>query len=172
VARYRSRLQASGVAHPQRPERNRPSFDEDWDAGATQIGRRDRREPRCIRNGALAGQDYWATPGGRVEDGETFEQAAIRELEEETGILMQDIGLEVGRREFVLQLHNGERVMADERFFLVKLAAASLSRDGWTAQEVEVMAHHRWWSLDELAQTSATVWPENLLAMLNAAKAR
>ena len=123
-------------------------------------------------NGALAGRDYWATPGGAVEDGETFEQAAIRELEEETGILMQDIGLEVGRKEFVLQLHNGERVMADERFFLVKLAAASLSRDGWTAHEVEVMADHRWWSLDELAQTSATVWPENLLAMLNAAKAR
>jgi hypothetical protein len=71
----------------------------------------------------------------------------------------------------VLQLHNGERVMADERFFLVKLTAASLSRDGWTAQEVEVMADHRWWSLDELAQSSATIWPENLLAMLNAAKA-
>jgi len=125
------------------------------------------------RNGALAGQDYWATPAGGVEGGETFEQAAIRELEEETGIRVRDIGLEVGRREFVLQLHNGERVMADERFFLVKLAAAaSLSRDGWTAQEVEVMADHRWWSLDELAQTSATIWPENLLAMLNAAKAR
>src|SRR5580658_2706794 len=29
------------------------------------------------RNGALTGQDYWATPGGGVEDGETFEQAAI-----------------------------------------------------------------------------------------------
>jgi hypothetical protein len=28
---------------------------------------------------------------------------------------VRDIGLEVGRREFVLQLHNGERVMADER---------------------------------------------------------
>lgn len=30
-------------------------------------------------------------PGG-VEDGETFEQAAIRELEEETGIRSDDVG--------------------------------------------------------------------------------
>jgi 8-oxo-dGTP diphosphatase len=122
------------------------------------------------KRGALAGQDYWATPGGGVEDGETFEQAALRELREETGIQVEDIGPELGRREFVLQLPDGERVMADERFFLVRLEDASLSRDGWTAQEAEVMADHKWWSQDELAQTSATVWPENLLAMLNAAR--
>lgn len=121
------------------------------------------------RNGALAGEDYWATPGGGVEDGETFEQAAIRELEEETGIRVQDIGPEVGPREFVLQLPDGARVIADERFFLVRPKDASLSRDGWTVQEAEVMADHRWWSADELVHTSATVWPENLLAMLRAA---
>jgi 8-oxo-dGTP diphosphatase len=124
------------------------------------------------RNGALAGQNYWATPGGGVEDGETFEQAAIRELEEETGIRVEEIGPEVGRRELVLQLPDGERVMADERFFLIKPEDASVSRDGWTTQEAEVMADHRWWSPDELTQTSATVWPENLLAMLKATTAR
>jgi 8-oxo-dGTP diphosphatase len=122
-----------------------------------------------FKQGALAGQDYWATPGGGVEEGETFQQAAIRELEEETGIRLRDIGPEVGQREFVLQLPDGERVMADERYFLVRSEATSLSRDGWTALETEVMVDHRWWSRDELARTSDTVWPENLLAMISAA---
>jgi 8-oxo-dGTP diphosphatase len=120
-------------------------------------------------NGALAGQEYWATPGGGVEDGETFEQAAIRELKEETGIGLQEIGPELGRRIFVLQLPDGERVMADERFFLVRAEDTSLSRDGWTAQEADIMTDHKWWSRDELAQTSETVWPENLATMLDAA---
>lgn len=31
---------------------------------------------------ALAGSAYWATPGGGVEQGESFEQAAVRELYE------------------------------------------------------------------------------------------
>jgi 8-oxo-dGTP diphosphatase len=113
--------------------------------------------------------EYRATPGGDLEDGETFEQAAIRELKEETGIGVQEIGPEIERRIFVLQLPSGEHVMADERFFLVRTGDTSLSRDGWTAQEADIMTDHKWWSRDELAQSSETVWPENLATMLDAA---
>src|ERR1700723_1890835 len=120
------------------------------------------------RTGALAGHDFWATPGGAVEEGETFEQAAIREFEEETGIRVQDVDRPVARREFVLRLPDGEHVLADERFFVVETGRTSVSRDGWTALEAEVMTEHRWWSQDDLAQTTATVWPENMLAMLRA----
>jgi hypothetical protein len=45
----------------------------------------------------------------------------------------------------------------------------ALSRANWTAFEREVMVEHRWWSREELSRTEATVWPENLSEMLDAA---
>ena len=121
------------------------------------------------KNGALAGKVHWATPGGGVEDGETFAEAAMRELCEETGIRAAQIAGPVGRREVLLQLPDGEWVLAVEQYFVAHTGTESISRDGWTAQEREVMAEHRWWGLDELRSTTETVYPEGLIEMLSEA---
>jgi len=121
------------------------------------------------KKGPLAGQDFWATPGGGVEEGETLEQAAVRELAEETGLRRDDLGMEIAHREVVLQLPDGEHAISDERYFVVRVADDVLSWENWTDFEREVMVEHRWWSQQELRQTEATVWPENLVEMLDAA---
>jgi 8-oxo-dGTP diphosphatase len=119
-----------------------------------------------FKRGPLAGQSYWATPGGALEAGESFPDAARRELFEETGILRDAVGQEVAEREFVFRLHDGKYVMAEERFFLVRVADQTLSRDHWTPIEIEVMTDHRWWSVEELTSTSEAVFPETLVTIL------
>jgi 8-oxo-dGTP pyrophosphatase MutT (NUDIX family)/ribosomal protein S18 acetylase RimI-like enzyme len=121
------------------------------------------------KSGALAGKAYWATPGGGVEHGETFADAAIRELREETGIRNAQVSHPVGRREVPLQLPDGEHVLAVEQYFVVNAETESISHDGWTAEEMEVMADHKWWSREELSSTSETIYPEGLVEMLDGA---
>lgn len=118
------------------------------------------------KDGALAGRNYWATPGGGLEDGETFHAAAIRELREETGIRADTVAGPVADRRFAMLLPSGETVFAVEQYFVVHAQNQSLSRAEWTLHEAQVMADHHWWSARELRSTGETVWPEALVEML------
>ncbi|MDC5112637.1 NUDIX domain-containing protein [Acinetobacter baumannii] len=113
-------------------------------------------------NDALAGQSHWATVGGGLEEGETFEQTACRELYEELGVVRQNVGNYVATRNFEMMLPSAEMVISDERLFIVFIKNEELNTANWTEQEKFVISKSRWWTFDELRQTDEIVYPNNI----------
>ncbi|MEM7122161.1 MAG: NUDIX domain-containing protein [Pseudomonadota bacterium] len=104
--------------------------------------------------------DYWVTPGGGVEGDESLEQAASRELFEETGFA--DIAMRgpVLRRRYEL-LIDGVHTACIEHLFIARHhevePAFDISRQH--ADELELLRDVRWWSRDTLAATSDVILP-------------
>jgi len=114
--------------------------------------------------GAPAGPGSWFTVGGGLEPGETFVQAAAREIREETGITDAVLGPVVWVREGVL--HIPEPRLFRESYILARCEGGEPSRDGWDALERELIDDVRWWTLVELALTTDAVFPPGLARLL------
>ncbi|MEO1656366.1 MAG: NUDIX hydrolase [Pseudomonadota bacterium] len=80
------------------------------------------QEVLLIQRGRAPLKGHWSIPGGKVEYGESLYKAIVREVEEETGIICEPVGL-IGAFES-LPAHNGER-----HYVMVDYAAQYVSGD-------------------------------------------
>lgn len=113
---------------------------------------------------------FWVTTGGECEAGESFENAARRELFEETGIVANP-GTQIARTTPQFVTVEGEPVQADERYFLVRVDHTAVHTGNHTALERKVMTRHRWFTLAELDDWSEAIFPENLAEMVSQLRA-
>lgn len=94
---------------------------------------------------------FWATIGGRVLPGETYEATAARELAEETGYV-DAIGPLIRTRDEVYATADVATSRWLEHYFEVRTS-------GWTDEERVTIRESRWWTLNELRATTETVLP-------------
>ena len=110
---------------------------------------------------------FWCTPGGAVDPGESYPQAAVRELREETGFDLP-CGLEVAQRHIEFLTLEGVEAEADERYFLVHAPHTTIVTHGHTALERAVMREWEWFDRAALAAMGERFYPEDLVEMLGA----
>jgi 8-oxo-dGTP pyrophosphatase MutT (NUDIX family) len=112
---------------------------------------------------------WWLTPGGGLNDGESAEDGAVREVFEETGLRLSpaQLGPVIATRVASFEFER-RRFRQSESFFAVSVEAFTPQHHGWDEVEQRALLGHRWWTVDELRATDEAVYPSELADVVQA----
>jgi 8-oxo-dGTP pyrophosphatase MutT (NUDIX family) len=116
----------------------------------------------------LPGSRWWVTPGGGIDAGETPLAAAVREVEEETGLVVDPARLlgPVATRT-VVHGYSDQVLSQSEAFFVLPVPELfDPDSTGLTPDEKITLDGWAWHPLDGLADVPEPVWPADLAGLV------
>jgi 8-oxo-dGTP pyrophosphatase MutT (NUDIX family) len=108
---------------------------------------------------------WWGPPGGGVEGAETFEEAGVRELWEETGLRVADLGPHIWTYERTIKFPD-QAVLFHIRYFVVEVPASEVDISNLLEDERAIYRDHRWWTLEQIEQSDEVFLPPGLPDLL------
>lgn len=108
----------------------------------------------------------WYTVGGGVRPGESLQEAARREVREETGLSDVRLSDVVWTGRPWLTTRRGITYLVRQHYFLARVPAFDVDTSAFEPFERSMVTGHRWWTLEELRTTSDLLRPAGLPLLL------